>query len=243
MLDRSSPEDRLVLPPVFTPVPADEGKSAFRHALGQAETLGAGAFVHALRPDRLDVAVVFEPEEPWSGARRILLLGLDALADALVAAAPPAMAVTLRWPDTVLIHGATAGGVRLAPSAPVTGRDVPAAVVLGLTVRLAAGPGREPGEWVRGTALAEEGLDDLDPAAFCDLLAAHILSRTDLWLAEGFERIGAGLIGRLDPSPASGARIGPDGDLVGPDGRILSAFPPAPHRPAWLDPVTEAPWL
>ena len=245
MADGSPQVQRLTLPPLFRPYPAD-GRGAFAHALMAAHerapgTGDAGAFLHDLRADRLEIAVVLEPEFVLDEARLVLLLGLDAVADGLVGALPPGSPVTAGWPDAVRIGTAVVGGVRLWSPFGCEADQVPDRLVLGASLRLAVVGAGEPGTWTRGTSLSDEGLPDADPAALAELLAAHLMSRIDLWLTEGFEPIAASVVARL--SAGDGARISATGDLIGPDGETLAAFPAAGAAPSWLDPETGDPWL
>lgn len=243
MPDPRSPPSELRLPPVFRPQPA-VGASGFDEVAARLPADEAGAVVHAFGPEMLDVAFVLEPDQPTLAARRVLALGLDALAEALAAAAPPGTEIVAAWPDAIRVRGAMVGGVRLAafPAEPAPD-EPPDRLVLGFALRLAAPPNVEPGHWTRGTALSEEGLDGLDPAAFTELLAAHVLSRVDLWLTEGFDAVGARLARRLSAAGGGGGTIGPEGDWVAPDGRLLGKAPAVGASPTWLDPATGKPWL
>lgn len=229
----------LHLPPVFRPVAAPADVPAFAHALAIAAEEGAGTFVVGGDGDLIEAAIVLEPEEPLASARRLAALGLDALHAALAAEAPPGTAIAIAWPDTIRVGGAVVGGVRLASLPSPCGPDaVPDRLVLGLVVRLAAAGGPQPGSWTRGTALVEEGFEDVDPGTFVEGLAAQVLSRIDLWETEGFDRIGAGLALRL-----GAAAVGPGGDLVDRDGRTVAPAIDLAAPPGWLDPETGSPWL
>lgn len=236
------PDDRLVLPPVYRPVGAPEGVGAFAHARDNAVALGAGAFVYRFTADLVDIAVVFEPEEPLESARRLLLLGADALAATLVATAPAGTAVAIAWPDAVTLNGAIVGGARLAVVPAEPPDPVAAAIVLDLMVRLDTSAG-EPGQWRRGTTLAEEGVPALDVPAFAELLSAHVLSAVDRWLTDGFGPIGRSVLARLGPAGGPDLRLDEAGHLVDGTGRRVADFPPMAETASWLDPATESPWL
>src|SRR5476649_1208850 len=79
----------LDLPPGFHLVTLREVGDAFAHAKANAVELGAGALVYVGRFDLAEFAVVLEPDEPLRTARRAFYAGLVALADALLAHAPP----------------------------------------------------------------------------------------------------------------------------------------------------------
>ena len=97
----------LVLPPLFTLVTLREVGDAFQHAISIATESGAGTLVYVGRFDLAEFAVVLEPDEPLRQARRSFYAGMSALADALIAQAPPETPLGIAWPDTIIInHGA-----------------------------------------------------------------------------------------------------------------------------------------
>src|SRR5262249_39175414 len=79
----------LDLPPPFRAVMLREGGDAFAHATATAAEAGAGTLVWVGRFDLVEFALVVEPDEPLGEARRTFYAGMAALADALVAHAPP----------------------------------------------------------------------------------------------------------------------------------------------------------
>ena len=83
----------LDLPPGFRLVTLREVGDAFAHAKANAAELGAGTLVYVGRFDLAEFAVVLEPDEPLRSARRAFYAGLAALADALIAHAPPEKSV------------------------------------------------------------------------------------------------------------------------------------------------------
>src|SRR5947209_18027176 len=91
----------LDLPPPFRLVTLREVRDAFAHAIAVAPDEGAGTLVHVGRFDLAEFAVVLEPEEPLTTARRALYAGLCALADALAVHAPPEKPITFEWPDAI----------------------------------------------------------------------------------------------------------------------------------------------
>lgn len=239
---QSHPKDSLVLPPVYRPARAAAGRGAFADACRRAADLGAGGFVHRLGPELLDIAIVFEPEEPLASARRLLLLGADALAATLVAVAPPGTVVAIAYPDAVTLNGALVGGVRLAAAPPAPLDAVPDTAVLGFMVRIDAAAG-EPGRWTRGSTLVEEGVAGLDPAAFAELLSAHVLSGVDRWLTDGFDPIGRSVLARLGAAGGPDLRLNDAGALLDGTGRRVGDLPATAETASWLDPATETPWL
>src|SRR5215471_3145250 len=104
----------LDLPPPFRAIALREVGDAFAQAKLIAAEAGAGTLVHVGRFDLVEFAVVLEPEEALRTARRVLYAGLNALADALAACAPPEKPISFDWPDAIRIDGGLLGGARLA---------------------------------------------------------------------------------------------------------------------------------
>lgn len=232
---------RWRLPPPFRVRDAGPGRSPLSEALDLAAREGAGCLVIGGAPDLVDLALVLEPDPSDGPVRRIAILALDALAAAVVAEAPPGTIVTVDWPDTLLVGGALVGGVRLALPAGVE-VESPDLVVLGLTLRIQAPAGSEPGTWARGTALVEEGFLPEESDLLVEALASHLLSRFDLWQEDGFEPIGTSLAARLS-NTAEPVRVDAEGHLVDRTGRLVARAAEPSDAPGWFDPATHAPFL
>src|SRR6186997_3062840 len=125
----------LDLPPAFRLVTLREVGNAFAHAKANAAELGAGTLVYVGRFDLAEFAVVLEPEEPLRTARRAFYAGMAALADALIALAPPEKPMDIVWPDMLRLDVGMVGGGRLAW--PVRAKDdqVPPWLVFGAAIR------------------------------------------------------------------------------------------------------------
>ncbi len=204
------------LPSLFRPVPLREGGDAFARAvewapdqgLGIAPSRGAGTLVWVRAYARCEAAVVLEPEQPLAQARLAFHAGANALADALAALAPPERPIRLRWPGTLVVHGARCGEVRLiapagcapgsVPERAVPGGGVPEWLVLGFTARLANPEGHQPGSTPGETALHEEGFSDLTPAELVHGWARHLMAGLDEWQARGPHRVAERFLARLD---------------------------------------------
>lgn len=197
------------MPPGLRAFALDRRTDAFAQARLLAGAHGAGSLFWACDGERLGLAVVLEPEEPLHAARRAICLGMLALADALVPAAPPERPVRIRWPATLLVDGAVAGGGRLAWPDAAPEDQVPAWLVFGAGLRLAWPETVEPGTMPGRTALAEEGFA-LDPPALVESFARHLLFHSDAWATHGFDAL-ARPYGRLLHPPG---RIDAQGDLA-----------------------------
>src|SRR5215471_4473538 len=104
---------RLELPPPFRLVTLREVGDAFAHATAIAGEAGAGTLVWVGRFDLIEFALVVEPDEPLRTARRAFYAGMAALADALLAHAPPEKLIAFDWPDAILVDGGLIGGGRM----------------------------------------------------------------------------------------------------------------------------------
>jgi biotin-(acetyl-CoA carboxylase) ligase len=196
------------MPPGFRAFVLAAGEDAFARACQLAGSHGAGALFVAGDPETLDLAVVLEPEERLSEARRAICLGMLALADALVPAAPPERPIRIRWPATLLVDGGVVGGGRLAWPAGAAETELPAWLVFGTRLRLAWPDNFEPGTAPGRTALAEEGFE-LEPTPLVENFARHLLFHADAWAAHGFEPVCNAYAKLLHPP----GRIDARGDL------------------------------
>ncbi|MGL4243332.1 MAG: biotin/lipoate--protein ligase family protein, partial [Beijerinckiaceae bacterium] len=169
--------DALALPPGFELVALREGGDAFAYAQEIAARRGAGTLVWVKRFDLVEFAVVLEPEEPLSAARRALYAGMNAMADSLAVHCPPEKTIHFRWPDALLFDHGLIGGARIAwPEG--AAEDQPLEwLVFGGVMRTAvvrdkaSGVSLEPGTWSVGTALEVEGFERIEPGelveSFC----------------------------------------------------------------------------
>src|SRR5262245_32480688 len=146
----------LDLPPPFRLITLREVGDAFAHARRIAPVEGAGTIVQVGRFDLVEFAVVLEPEEPLSTARRALYAGLCALGDALAVHAPPERPISFDWPDLVRVDGGLVGGARLAWPEDAAENEPPPWLVFGATIRTVAMADSEPGLGQLASALEDE---------------------------------------------------------------------------------------
>jgi hypothetical protein len=246
---RTTPTERkLDLPPVYELVRLREAGDAFAHACAVAEARGAGTLVWVGRYDLVEFAVVLEPEEPLASARRAIYAGTNALADALVAHAPPRQMVAFDWPDAIRLDGVLLGGGRLGWPAGVRERDVPAWLVFSGMVRTSAHRGGESGLRPFNGALDELGFEAIDSGEIVASFARYLMSGLHEWSDAGFAPLAQRWLDRLRQKDGARFRLADNGDLLVSRGVILA---PAERRnlakalaaPSWLDPATGAPWL
>lgn len=237
----------LDLPPPYRLVTLREADDAFAHACRVAGEAGAGTLVWVGRADVAEFAVVLEPEEPLSAARRAFFAGMNAVADAIGAACPPEKEVTFDWPDAIRLDGGLIGGGRLGWPKRSPEDQPPKWLVFSAMVRTMLIVRLEPGHIPQATAMLEEGLEDADPAALVESAARHLMVAFDTWQERGFEAVAQRYLARL-AGRKDGVRrgIAPDGDLIVGRDRAKAqrhAVLPALRTPTWLDTGSGMPWL
>src|SRR6476661_4928743 len=191
----------LDLPPPFQLVTLREVGDAFAHAQQVAAQEGAGTLVYVGRFDLAEFAVVLEPDEPLRTARRALYTGMTALADALLARAPPEKPIAIDWPDAIRVDGGLVGGGRLGWPRGAAEDAPPAWLVFGATIRTVAMGEGEPGLRPVASALEEEGFADLGSGALVESFARHLMVATDAWQESGFGEVAKNYLTRLAPAP------------------------------------------
>ena len=235
----------LDLPPPFRLVTVREAGDAFAHARAIAADAGAGTLVQVGRFDLAEFAVVLEPDEPLQTARRAFYAGCVALADALLAHAPPEKVIAFDWPDAIRIDGGLVGGARLAW--PDGGREDarPDWLVFGAMIRTVVLGDGEPGLHPLAAALEDEGFEDLGPDRLVEGFARHLMVALDGWQERGFDAIARSYLERLSGLAGELRSIDDAGDLLvqrtGGRAPARRSLVDALGQAAWLDPETGGP--
>jgi len=234
----------LSLPPGFRLVTLREVGDAFSHARTHAAELGAGTLVFVGRFDLSEFAVVLEPDEPLSSARRAFYAGMTTLADALASHAPPERPMAIEWPDAVWVNEGLVGGGQLAwPD----GREdeIPQWLVFGAMIRTVSLAEGDPGLRPLSAALEEEGFDDLSAAQLAESFSRHLMTAFDTWQERGFDAVAKSYLSRLVPEKGVSRSIADNGDLLvrrpGKAEVERRKLVPALAAPSWLDPATGGP--
>jgi biotin-(acetyl-CoA carboxylase) ligase len=204
----------LDLPPPFTAVRLREVGDAFTHAISIAAEQGAGTLVYVGRFDLAEFAVVLEPDEPLSQARRAFYAGMAALTDALVAHAQPETSVAISWPDAIAINHGLVGGGRLAWPKGVAETETPPWLVFGAMIRTVSMTGIEPGLTPLTTALEEEGFDDVMSNEVVESFARNFMLAIDSWRERGFAAVAKNYLARLPLEKGLRGDIDDNGDLL-----------------------------
>ena len=160
-------------------------------------TSGAGTLVWVRRYDLVEFAVVLEPDEPLSSARRALFAGMNALGDAISSHCPPEREVNFDWPDAIRFDGGLLGGARLGWPADCAEADVPAWLVFGVILRAADMAHIEEVQAASGVALLSEGFEMIDTDAIIESFSRHLMTAFDQWNERGFDAIARDYLARL----------------------------------------------
>jgi biotin-(acetyl-CoA carboxylase) ligase len=217
---------------------------AFSYAKMHASELGAGTLVFVGRFDLAEFAVVLEPEEPLRTARRAFYAGMAAMADALVAHAPPETPIAFHWPDAIYINRGLVGGGQFAwPDGPED--QPPEWLVFGAMIRTVSMAEGEAGLRPLSAALEEEGFDDPGSDRLVESFARHLMVQVDAWQEFGFSEVAKSYLARLEPEQGGRRELDEAGDLlVRRPGKVeieRRRLGPALAAASWLDPATRGP--
>jgi BirA family biotin operon repressor/biotin-[acetyl-CoA-carboxylase] ligase len=155
--------------------------------LGLEQSAGRGRRARAWASPRgnFHATLVMRPTEPASVVALRSFAAALALRDALVALTDLGAALTLKWPNDVLLNGGKVAGILLESAS--SGAGV-AHLAIGIGVNLIAAPDPgllEPGALPAVTVLEESG-HRVTPEAFLDLLAPAYARWERTFVAEGF---------------------------------------------------------
>jgi biotin-(acetyl-CoA carboxylase) ligase len=244
---RETIADHIDLPPPYSLVRLREGGDAFAHALSIAPERGAGTLVYVGRFDLAEFAVVLEPTEPLTSARRAFYAGMVALADSLRAYAPPNKAVTIDWPDAVRVDGGLVGGGRLGWPLLTDEGETPPWLVFGAMIRTVTMTDTEAGVHPLASALQEEGFGEIGAVEVTESFARHLMVAFDRWQTDGFASLAHQYLALLPREKNTSRRIAANGDIIV---QRIGAEKAAPRSLAtvlatasWLDPAAGGPRL
>jgi biotin-(acetyl-CoA carboxylase) ligase len=235
----------LDLPPPFRLITLREAGDAFAHATAIAAEAGAGTLVWVGRFDLVEFALVVEPEEPLTTARRTVYAGMAALADALLVHAPPEKLIAFDWPDAIFVDGGLIGGARLAWPADAAEDAPPDWLVFGAMIRTVTTARGEPGLRPFAAALEEEGFDDLGSGRLVAGFARHFMVVVDAWKESGFAAVAKSYLQWLPTEAGVRRDIDANGDLMVRRMGNVERRPLLPKlaEAAWLDAQTRGPRL
>ncbi|MDX1717642.1 MAG: biotin/lipoate--protein ligase family protein [Anderseniella sp.] len=159
---------------------------------------GAGDLFWSRSEDRLNMAVVLEPDVALSKAAQMQHVMTVAFGDAFGAISPPEISVHVRWPGDILVNGAKAGEVVTFVSKAAAADDEPDWMVVSLDVAITLDLSvPNPGERMDSTTLHEEGAGEVDRTQLLESVSRHFLTWIDTWQHEGFRAVHDNWTGRL----------------------------------------------
>ncbi len=188
------------LPPLLSLKRLAPGEDPFETAVAAARAGEgeAGDFHWSQRLDRVELAIVLEPEPPVAESLTMLPLAMVAFGDALGAIGPPVLAVHFRWPDAVDVNGGFVGGFRVAMAEVENDDQVPAWLVIGFSIAVQMDLTDDaPGRKVNETTLYDEGCGDITADQLTESFARHFLTWVHRWEEEGFEPVRLAWLARL----------------------------------------------
>jgi BirA family biotin operon repressor/biotin-[acetyl-CoA-carboxylase] ligase len=155
---------------------AEQGFAAGAVVVADEQLKGRGRHGRAWTspPGNLYASLLLRPEGTLARAAQLSLVASLALAEALIALAPPAADVRVKWPNDVLVRGAKVAGFLLESAA--EGDERVAWLIIGSGVNIASAPADTP---YPATALRYEGFPPVTPM---DVLGRY-LGALDGWLA------------------------------------------------------------
>jgi biotin-(acetyl-CoA carboxylase) ligase len=222
-----------------------ESGDAFAHACRIAPNSGAGTLVCVGRFDLAEFAVVLEPGEPLSTARRAFYAAMVALTDALRGYAPPHKTVAIGWPDAVEIDGGLVGGGQMGWPSSAREDEPPPWLVFGAMIRTVAMADRGPGIHPLASALDEEGFGEAGAVQVTESFARHLMRVIDSWQVDGFDSVARDYLSRVSRERGTLLRIGDRGDLltrrIGTERIEQRELVKALATPSWLDPKLGGP--
>ena len=177
---------------------AEQGAAAGAVVVAAEQVKGRGRHGRAWAspPGNLYASLLLRPDCTVAESAQLSLVASLALAEALVALAPPEADVRVKWPNDVLVRGAKVAGLLLESASAAQERV--AWVVVGSGVNIASAPAGTP---YPATALRYEGFPPVTPI--------HVLERYLAALDDWLERWRTGRFAAVRPAwLALGSGIG-----------------------------------
>lgn len=144
-------------------------------------------------PGNLYLSLVLRPGCTATAAAELGFIAAVATGEACRQFLPPAVGLSLKWPNDVLIEGGKTAGILLETQTAAETRL--AWVVLGIGVNLVSHP---EGTEYPATSLQAAGAGRVTPAVALEALAARFLLWYERWRAEGFAPVRAAWLLRAD---------------------------------------------
>jgi len=177
-------------PPMLSGHGLDVGVELFGEACRRAATgeAGAGDVFWGRRTDRLQCAVVLEPEVSADHSLQMVYAAMLAFGDAFGAVAPPEIGMFYRWPATFLVNDAVVGMLQVALPELDAADVVPDWLVVAVDIAIMPDPlADDPGSNPDNTTLHDEGCAEVTRTGLVESFCRHFLVWINEWSDEGFE--------------------------------------------------------
>jgi BirA family transcriptional regulator, biotin operon repressor / biotin---[acetyl-CoA-carboxylase] ligase len=150
------------------------------------QTAGRGRRGHAWASPRgnLYASLILRPGCPASRAVQLGFVAALAVGDTLGSTCKGLEGVSHKWPNDVLVHGRKIAGILLESE--LGEGEIPEFVILGVGINLISSP--QDTEFP-ATAIAEEGLRPISPAAALEEFARNLHAWVRRWHEDGFAPI------------------------------------------------------
>ena len=165
---------------------AEQGAAAGAVVVASEQVKGRGRHGRAWEspPGNLYASLLLRPDCTPAVAAQLSLVASLALAEALVALAPPDADVRVKWPNDVLVRGAKVAGLLLESA--VGAHERVAWVVVGSGVNVASAPAATP---YPATALRYEGFPPVTPLRLLERYLHALDAWLERWRAGGFAAV------------------------------------------------------
>ena len=178
--------------PTFPPlikgvaVAPEEDPSDVACRLADAGEAEAGEIFWSSSEQRLDTALVVEPEVSGKEALEAMFVAMVAFGDCVGALAPPEVGVMYRWPNAILVNGARAGAASVGLPDQVDPDIVPDWMIVGLRVDISPADGMpEPGLYLDRTTLWDEGCGEVTRTQLLESYSRHLKTWFHRWDVDG----------------------------------------------------------
>ncbi len=163
---------------------------------------GAGDLVWSQAINRLDFALVLEPEVDRARCAEMVYVTMVAFGDAAGALIPPEVAITYQWPNVIQMNDGQIGQVDLIVSdEEVDG--IPLWMVLNLEILLTPDVAdMNPGENYHRTTMWDEGCGEITRTEILESTSRHLVNVIHTWSEDGFKPVHELWQGRLSKEEA-----------------------------------------
>lgn len=186
-------------PPLLTGHCLKGDGDPFSWAIDKVEKseLSAGDLVWAEKKNKLQFALVLEPEVRRERCHEILYVAMVALGDAIGALVPPEVSVKYQWPNNVLMNDGKIGSVDLFVSDDDE-KEVPNWMVLSVDLQILPDfIDDNPGENIDVTTMWDEGCGETTRDELLESVSRHTVAMIHTWSEDGFGPIHKLWVGRL----------------------------------------------